>query len=69
MLLVGTTNGSIMAVGIFSSSEVSVALRTSAAAVIVRGHMGDVNTVACDGEKQVIWLGGAGHHWLIICNI
>jgi hypothetical protein len=35
----------------------------------VRGHMGDVNTVACDGEKQVIWLGGAGHHWLIICNI
>ena len=31
-----------MAVGIFSSSEVSVALRTSAAAIIVRGHMGDV---------------------------
>ncbi len=53
MLLVGTTNGSIIAVGIYSSSEVSVALRTSAAAVLVRGHMGDVNNVACDSEKQV----------------
>ena len=42
-----------MAVGIFSSSEVSVALRTSAAAIIVRGHMGDVNNVACDSDKQV----------------
>lgn len=53
VLLVGTTCGSIIAVGIFSSSEVSVALRTSAAAIIVRGHMGDVNSVACDGDKQV----------------
>lgn len=32
-------------------SEVSVALRTSAAAIIVRGHMGDVNSVACDGDS------------------
>ncbi len=56
MLLVGTTNGSIMAVGIFSSSEVSVALRTSAAAVLVRGHMGDVNNVACDSDKQVLYM-------------
>ena len=53
VLLVGTTCGSIIAVGIFSSSEVSVALRTSAAAIIVRGHMGDVNSVACDSDKQV----------------
>jgi hypothetical protein len=53
VLLVGTTNGSIIAVGIFSSSEVSVALRTSAAAVLVRGHMGDVNALTCHGDKQV----------------
>ena len=61
VLLVGTTNGSIIAVGIFSSSEVSVALRTSAAAILVRGHMGDVNNVACDSDKQVLLLERVRH--------